>query len=71
MTGNTPKKRAKEVKDLLKRVYDDGRGADQCNLVDMLTDLQHFARYYKLDFNGALATASRHEAEEHRDKVIA
>lgn len=70
MTGNTPKKRAKEVKDLLKRIYDEGKGAEDCNLIDMLTDLQHFARYYKVDFERALTIARRHEASEHVDKII-
>lgn len=70
MNGNTPEKLAKEVKDLLKRVYDDGRGADQCNLVDMLTDLHHFATYYKLDFERAMTTARRHAWTEATEKKI-
>lgn len=60
MTGITPKQRGKELRKILKGIYDDGKGADFDNVVDCLTDLRHLCLAYNLDFFRADRMARDH-----------
>lgn len=50
MNGTTPVQRAKELKKILKKTYDEGRGATPANITDMLTDLRHLCDAEGLSF---------------------
>jgi len=70
MNGNTPKARAKNVKTLLKKQYDEGKGAEWANVVDMLSDLRHFCATEGIDFEDCDRVARYHCAVETRDNYI-
>lgn len=70
MTGTTPTQRGRELRKILKGIYDDGKGADFTNVVDCLTDLRHLCLTYNLDFFRADRLARDHAACEQFAKSL-
>lgn len=71
MNGITPKSRAKALKKILAKTYDDGRGATPANITDMLTDLRHLCDAEGLSFAECDRAAYRHYGPEVLKKTIA
>ncbi len=55
--------RAGRVKDILSQMYD-GEGADETNLVDLLSDIRHFCDVYAVEFHAADRVAHNHYTSE-------
>ena len=51
--------RAGRIKDLLSGMYD-SKGADETNLVDLLSDIRHFCDVYAVEFAAADRVAHNH-----------
>ncbi len=51
--------RAGRVKDILSQMYDED-GADETNLVDLLSDIRHFCDVYAVEFGAADRVAHNH-----------
>ncbi len=64
MKGSTPTARGHELLALLRAQYDDGTDADECNIIDMLTDLRHACDTIRLDFATCDLMAYEHYCEE-------
>lgn len=64
MKGSTPAQRAKELKKILKKTYDEGRLATPANITDMLTDLRHLCDAENLSFADLDRVAYQHYGPE-------
>lgn len=62
MTGSTPAERGKSLVEQLEMLYDD-RG-DDCNVIDILTDLRHLCDVQEWDFAELDRIAYEHYIEE-------
>jgi len=70
MNGTTPVQRAKELKKILKKTYDDGCGATPANITDMLTDLRHLCDAEGLSFADLDRVAYRHYCQERAQNTV-
>ena len=70
MNGSTPKERAKHLKKHLAKIYDDGRGATEDNITDMLTDLRHLCDAQHIDFAHCNRIADNHYTTEHAHNSV-
>lgn len=64
MNGSTPKTRARELRTMLKDLYDEGRGATKANIIDMLADLRHLCDLSDLVFADCDRIAYRYYVPE-------
>lgn len=64
MRGTTPRQRGRELKKALAGLYDDGKWAEESNVIDCLTDLRHLCLTYDIDFIRADRIARDHAACE-------
>lgn len=70
MNGTTPVQRANELKKILKKTYDDGRGATPANITDMLTDLRHLCDAENLSFADLDRVAYGHYCPERAQNTV-
>lgn len=72
MKGITLQERARELKKHLKKLYDNGKGAEHDNVVDILTDVQHLCLVEGIHFEDALRIAREHaQIEKQKGNILA